>query len=79
MLFFHLSLGNQRDVIKEKGWLAGNDSTYYYTKSRRSKFIDYQWKHAIVHSPLLIVGRGKNGGVYRRKLAGSMVFTVSLF
>jgi hypothetical protein len=52
---------------------------YYYTKSRRSKFIDYQWKHAIVHYPLLMVGGGKNGGVDRRRLAGSMVFTVSLF
>jgi hypothetical protein len=27
------------------------DNIYYYTKSRLSKFIDYQWKHAIAHSP----------------------------
>jgi hypothetical protein len=31
------------------------------------------------HHPLLMVGGGKNGGVCRRRRAGSMVFTVSLF
>jgi hypothetical protein len=54
-------------------------NTYYYTKSRRSKFIDYQWKHAIARSQLLIVEGGKNGGVCRRRLVGLMVFTVFLF
>jgi hypothetical protein len=30
--FFYLSFGNQRDFIKKKAGLAGNVSTYLYSK-----------------------------------------------